>query len=584
MALKILLADDSMVAQSMGKKILADAGYEVAVVSNGAAALKQLSEVQPDIILLDVYMPGYTGLEVCQKVKSAPETARTPVLLTVGMLEPFRPEDGIRARADGVIVKPFEASDLIALVAKIAERIPLERRQAAGMAKTATPAAADTASGVVPPVHAKGREFPRLGDAAGGETVAEEAPHVPGSSFAAAQAMMEQAEADTIPAVQSRTTEQAGAVWDIGKSLEVHEADPHADPLKDAEAAAGVAASALAALSWQEILSGAPRPGDGEAERPHPVETLPGAESTAEEVQDLEPTLQAATTVEGSAEPALISDLHSADWLRGALVSTDEAEAAENAPATATTQGPDLAAQEEVLRAAMYGSAAAAQPELQRFPPVKAEEETAATLPELQPTLEPSHPAEVAPLPELEQFDQSRAEPEKTVAEPEEIAAPAAAPAAEVTPVLDEAVAATEDGESAEAIQAEAEPAAEPAKAEAEIVAEPAPELAETLVSNAGAEEDFLQIGDESQLAAVPHTETPEDTTPAAAEAESPELVSALEALTAAEAVNGAEPRVEATEDSGPDAAAIALAEQIVDRVLERVRPELVKEVARLVN
>ncbi len=123
MALRILLADDSMVAQNMGKKILTDAGYDVHVVSNGAAAVKKLPEIDPDIILLDVYMPGYTGLEVCTRVKNAPQTAHIPVLLTVGKMEPFKTEDGMRVMADGMIIKPFEASDLAAVVGKLAERV-----------------------------------------------------------------------------------------------------------------------------------------------------------------------------------------------------------------------------------------------------------------------------------------------------------------------------------------------------------------------------------------------------------------------------------------------------------------------------
>lgn len=127
MSLRILFADDSMTAQSMGKKILTEAGYEVIAVSNGAAAVKKIAEQKPDIIILDVYMPGYSGLEVCEKVRGSMETTKTPVLLTVGKMEPYRAEDGNRVRADGVIVKPFEASDLLAIVKKLEERI----RQAA---------------------------------------------------------------------------------------------------------------------------------------------------------------------------------------------------------------------------------------------------------------------------------------------------------------------------------------------------------------------------------------------------------------------------------------------------------------------
>ena len=123
MARKILLADDSVTAQNMGRKILADAGYEVITVNNGSAALKKIAEQKPDLIILDVYMPGYSGLEVCQRLKETNETSRVPVLLTVGKLEPFKPEEAKRARADGFIVKPFEASELLSALSKLEDKI-----------------------------------------------------------------------------------------------------------------------------------------------------------------------------------------------------------------------------------------------------------------------------------------------------------------------------------------------------------------------------------------------------------------------------------------------------------------------------
>ena len=123
MSLRILFADDSMTAQNMGKKILSEAGYDVVAVSNGAAAVKKIAEQKPDIIILDVYMPGYSGLEVCEKVRGSLDTMKTPVLLTVGKMEPYKPEDANRVKADGVIIKPFEASDLLAIIKKFEERI-----------------------------------------------------------------------------------------------------------------------------------------------------------------------------------------------------------------------------------------------------------------------------------------------------------------------------------------------------------------------------------------------------------------------------------------------------------------------------
>ncbi len=118
-----MLADDSVTAQNMGRKILADAGYEVITVNNGSAALKKIAEARPDLIVLDVYMPGYSGLEVCQRLKDSNETARVPILLTVGKLEPFKPEEARRVRADGFIVKPFEASELLSALTKLEDKI-----------------------------------------------------------------------------------------------------------------------------------------------------------------------------------------------------------------------------------------------------------------------------------------------------------------------------------------------------------------------------------------------------------------------------------------------------------------------------
>lgn len=123
MARKILLADDSVTAQNMGRRILTDAGYEVTTVNNGSAALKKIAESKPDLIVLDVYMPGYGGLEVCQRLRESDDTARIPVLLTVGKLEPFKVEEVRRVRADAFIIKPFEASELLTALTKLEDKI-----------------------------------------------------------------------------------------------------------------------------------------------------------------------------------------------------------------------------------------------------------------------------------------------------------------------------------------------------------------------------------------------------------------------------------------------------------------------------
>ncbi len=138
MSLKIILADDSLTAQNMGRKILAEAGYEVIAVSNGAQAMKKIVSDKPDLVVLDVYMPGYSGLELCERLRNTRETARTPVVLTVGKMEAFKAEEVNRVGADGLIVKPFEATELVAVVKKLAETLtptPRPKRQAESAAK-----------------------------------------------------------------------------------------------------------------------------------------------------------------------------------------------------------------------------------------------------------------------------------------------------------------------------------------------------------------------------------------------------------------------------------------------------------------
>ncbi len=118
---RILLADDSPHAQRMGERILRDEGYEVVSVTDGETALLRMADVDPDLILADVFLPGRSGLDLCSYVKSEPKHSHVRIVLTAGMLEAFDEEQALLAGADAIIKKPFEASAVIATLKPLLE-------------------------------------------------------------------------------------------------------------------------------------------------------------------------------------------------------------------------------------------------------------------------------------------------------------------------------------------------------------------------------------------------------------------------------------------------------------------------------
>src|SRR5580700_5655513 len=113
---RILLADDSPHAQRMGERILREEGFEVVSLTDGNAAMLRLADVDPDLILADVFLPGKSGFELCRHVKSQPRFKHVRVVLTAGLLEPFDEDEAKRAGCDGILKKPFEASKVVSTI------------------------------------------------------------------------------------------------------------------------------------------------------------------------------------------------------------------------------------------------------------------------------------------------------------------------------------------------------------------------------------------------------------------------------------------------------------------------------------
>ncbi len=110
---KLLLADDSITIHKVIELILSGEGFEIMTTSNGEDALAAIPTFNPDIVLADVEMPKMNGYTLCEKIKEDPSTSRIPVLLLAGAFEPFEEESIKKVRADGFVVKPFDAQELI---------------------------------------------------------------------------------------------------------------------------------------------------------------------------------------------------------------------------------------------------------------------------------------------------------------------------------------------------------------------------------------------------------------------------------------------------------------------------------------
>jgi putative two-component system response regulator len=111
---KILIVDDESAARFALEMLLRREGYEVRDAGNGEAALAECAAFRPDLILLDILMPGIDGFEVCRRIKATPETRLTPVVLITGLFETEDRIKGINAGADDFLSKPIDLNELLA--------------------------------------------------------------------------------------------------------------------------------------------------------------------------------------------------------------------------------------------------------------------------------------------------------------------------------------------------------------------------------------------------------------------------------------------------------------------------------------
>ena len=116
MAQRILVVDDTPQNVKLFADLLTAKGYEVSTASSGEQALEAIARQPPDLVLLDIMMPGINGYEVCRKIRENPATALLPVVLATSLDPNQERVKGIEAGADDFLGKPVNQAELFARV------------------------------------------------------------------------------------------------------------------------------------------------------------------------------------------------------------------------------------------------------------------------------------------------------------------------------------------------------------------------------------------------------------------------------------------------------------------------------------
>ena len=130
----ILIVDDEPIGRQAIASLLVGQDYALAFAETGAEALEQAARLLPDLILLDVMLPGIDGFQVCRNLRADPTLAQVPVVMVTALDDQESRVQGIESGADDFVSKPFNRAELRARVRTITRlnryRSLLNERQA----------------------------------------------------------------------------------------------------------------------------------------------------------------------------------------------------------------------------------------------------------------------------------------------------------------------------------------------------------------------------------------------------------------------------------------------------------------------
>ena len=127
MGARIMVVEDEDALTTLLRYNLETEGYEVETVARGDDADTRLKERVPDLIVLDWMLPGLSGIELCRRLRTRPETQELPIIMLTARGEESERVRGLKTGADDYIVKPFSVPELLARVKGLLRRASPER-------------------------------------------------------------------------------------------------------------------------------------------------------------------------------------------------------------------------------------------------------------------------------------------------------------------------------------------------------------------------------------------------------------------------------------------------------------------------
>jgi len=112
----ILIVEDEESLLKLESILLTSRGYQVRGVTSGEAALTEIAASKPDLVLLDIMMPGLDGFEVCRRIKQDPATSAIPVVMLTAKKNSQDQAKGVEVGADAYLTKPFKAVRIMEVI------------------------------------------------------------------------------------------------------------------------------------------------------------------------------------------------------------------------------------------------------------------------------------------------------------------------------------------------------------------------------------------------------------------------------------------------------------------------------------